>query len=138
MKEEFDGFQNGKKIKLIFKSKEAESLKQWMAKPNQEKISTQHFVQKFNLISVHEDSIDGRKRDMQCFEMAGSMFLPQGKRFIDSLGKDIAVLPIENRCNGFSIELSQSGASITMPLEGVVLLALGKWGEWEKKRYTKF
>jgi hypothetical protein len=138
MKEEFDGIQNGKKIKLIFKSKEVEGLKQWMAKPNQEKINTQHFVQKFDLISVHEDSLDGRKRDMQSFEMAGSMFLPQGKRFVDSLGKDIAILPMGNNCNGFSIELSQSGASINMPIEGVVLLAIGSWGEWKKKRTVKF
>lgn len=133
MKKEFNGKQEGKDIKLILKSREAENLNQWMAKPKTEKINTQHFVKKFDMISVHEDSPEGNIRYMENYEMAGSMFLPMGSRFIDSDNKDIAVLPMEDNCEGFSVELAQSGASVNMPQDGFILLALGKWGNWRKK-----
>jgi len=106
-----------------------------MAKPKQEKINTTHFVQKCDVISIHEDSADNDKyRFMNNFEMAGSLFLKQGNQFVDSWERDIAILPMENNCEGFSSEVFQSGALVNMPSEGFVLLALGSWGEWIEKK----
>jgi hypothetical protein len=59
--------------------------------------------------------------------------MPQGKNFIESKGFDIAVLPMKETADGFTVNTVSNGVFIDLPAQGYCLMALGIWGQWRQK-----
>ncbi len=132
MKEEFDGYMDGKKVKTIVKI--TDRIKQWFAKPKSKDTPTPHFEERNGVLSVHQDSADNTQyRAMISFSFIGSIPLPSGQNILFT-ENEIAVLPITTDNDGFKIIHFISGASIFLSASGAyVLVAKGIWDEWRLK-----
>ncbi len=131
MKEEFDGNIDGKNVKTIVKL--TDRVKQWFAKPKNKDTPTPHFEERNGVLSVHQDSADNTQYRTMRSPLFGSIALPSGQNFLPSKN-DIAVIPMTADNDGYRINYSVSGASVSLSASGAtVLIAKGIWGEWRSK-----
>jgi len=134
VKEKFDGKINGKTVKVIVVDKGYE--KNWFAKPKNFDIDTPHFEQRVGgTLEVHEDSADGKSFRIMSVDQVVSGSFQFGSTFASNSGLNMVVLPMKPSANGFAIDTSQSGSSITIPSGNQwCLIALGSFGSWQPKK----
>lgn len=57
-----------------------------------------------------------------------------GSTFASNLGMDMAILPMTEEADGFAINTSHSGSSISIPSGSVwCIIGVGIFGEWQPK-----
>lgn len=132
MKEEFNGFINGKEVRIIIKAKLNEE-KMYFAKPKNNDIDTPDFREYQNALTVHQDSSGALQYRVMNTSMIGSMYLPAGLTFLNSSGAITLALPMTKDNENCQISTSPSGANIILKNAGYVLVAFGTFGEWKYK-----
>ncbi len=133
VKKEFDGTINHHRVKVIIKERK-DGEKMYFAKSKNKNMITPDFRENMQLLDIHQDSPDGRYRIMNNPKFIASGVLPRDQSFIMSKGLDIAVLPIEETANEFTINTDPSGDYVDLPFEGYCLMALGTWSDWYRKK----
>lgn len=133
MKKTFDGTFDGGRVKVIVKKKK-DGEDMVFAKPKDEDVITLDFRENKGILSVHQDSADGRYyRRMENPEFIGSGILSQGENFVHGKGLDVFALPMKETADGFIIDTTPSGVYINLPVGGYCLMAFGKSDEWQPK-----
>ncbi len=135
MPKKIDGMINGVNVKVIFTSD------QWFAKPNNHLlpltdgrcINCPHFQNYYGALEVHEDSADNTQIRAMKPEAIASGSYTSGNTWVSNHGKDLAVLPMETRANGFRLDTTASGSNLTLSDDSWCMMAIGKWGEWKPK-----
>jgi len=124
-----DGKIDGKPVKVIITNSGIK--KAIFAKPKEYDVKTPHFELTSGSIIVHQHSPDCRQfRVMTSSEIYSGSFT-SGTTFASNQGKDMAVLPMSETANGFSLDFSPSGSNVTITSGSQwVLMAFGTWGEW--------
>lgn len=127
-----DGKIDSQPVKVILISKGWK--KAYFAKPKKGyEVKTPHFEERIDgTIQVHEHSPDCKKfRVMTRAEIYSGSYT-SGTTFASNNGMDMAVLPMSETANGFALDFSSSGSSVTITSGSQwVLMAFGKWGEWQ-------
>jgi hypothetical protein len=126
---EIDATIDGARIKVILKPNKG----QWFAKPKDQDISTPHFYDDGQGLEVHQDSPDGTCYRVMYAESICSGSYPSGKSWVSNKGMDLAVLPMQEQADGFSISTTPSGSSLWLPADSYCLMAVGRWSEWMLK-----
>ncbi len=128
-----DGKIDSKPIKLIVKTRELGTM--YMAKPKNFDISTPHFeISVDGKMQMHEDSPNGSRFRVMNVSEIWSGSIDSGITFAESKEVDIAVLPMFETANGFTIDTSSSGSYVTIPTGSQwCLMAVGKYGPWQVK-----
>jgi hypothetical protein len=129
----FDGKINGKPVKVIVINKGWKQA--WFAKPKSFDVNTPHFEQEVNgKLELHEDSADGKSFRVMNVVTIYSGSLNSGITFAENKGRDMAILPMCETSDGFTINTNLSGSSVTVPSgQHYCLMAYGKYGPWQLK-----
>ena len=127
-----DGTINGKSVKVILTNRGWK--KDYFAKPKDYNVKTPHFEVKTNgSIDVHEHSPNLEYFRVMAVSEVYSGSFSSGRTFAPNNGMDLAVLPMNETANGFALDFSSSGSTVTVTSGSQwVLMGLGKWGEWQK------
>ena len=121
---------NGKPVKYIIVDKGWK--KAYFAKPKRYDVETPHFEQKTNgTLQVHQHSLDCKLFRVMTVSEIYSGSLNSGSSFVHNKGLDMALLPMNETANGFTLDFSSSGSSVTVTSGSQwVLMAFGKYGEY--------
>ena len=83
---------------------------------------------------MHEDSGDGKSFRVMSVDNILSGSFQSGSTFASSHGKDMVILPMSQEANGFAINTSYSGSSISLPSGSLwCLMGVGSFGTWQPK-----
>ena len=131
--QKFNGEIDGRLVKVIVKDKGYKKM--WFAKPKNFDIETPHFEQQVDgTLEVHQDSADGKSFRVMKVDNIQSGSFSSGSTFASNEGLDLVVLPMNKTADGFAIDTSQSGSSITIPSENEwYLMGFGSFGPWQQK-----
>jgi len=107
----------------------------YMAKPKNFDINTPHFeISVDGKMQVHEDSPNGSRFRVMDVSEIWSGSIDSGIRLVKNRGMDIAVLPMFETANGFSIDTNPRGCYVTIPTGSQwCLMAVGKYRPWQVK-----
>jgi len=130
--EKFNGKIDGKPVKMIVMDRGYK--KQWFAKPKNHDVDTPHFVEIGGTLEVHEDSANGKSYRVMSVDTIVSGSFQSGSTFASNHGKNMVILPMSQEANGFAIDTSYSGSSISLPSGSLwCLMGVGSFGAWQPK-----
>ncbi len=132
-KSEFNGKIDGKHVKTIVKYVDGREPEVF-AKPKNSDVNTPHFYNFEGNIEIHQDSADNRFfRKMDLVKVASGS-LSSGITFVANEGLDLAMLPVKESADGFSLDTNGSGCVVSFPHGSEhVVMGYGNWTNWTLK-----